>query len=103
MNIFNVSVACKADFSGALLWSRSRVGQEVTQTCSELHPSFRSGVDVRRQCGNDGSWSPVDLRDCTMFIGSKPVVVVYFTISPPSEANSTSTINNVSIVLVVQL
>ena len=52
----------------------------VSQSCSLLHPSFRSGVQIHRKCGNDGNWSPVDLRDCTMFIGSDPVVVVYFTI-----------------------
>ena len=71
----------------------------VTQRCSELHPSFRSGVEIQRQCGDDGSWSSVDFRDCTMFIGSSPIVVVYFTLSLSSEVNSTARVNNVSIVL----
>ena len=93
------STACKTDFSGALLWARSRIGQVVTQKCSELHSNFRSGVEIQRQCGDDGSWLPVDLRNCTMFIGSSPVVIFYFTLSMLSEVNSTITINNVSIVL----
>ncbi|XP_065910282.1 uncharacterized protein [Dysidea avara] len=75
-----VVAACRNDFSGGLFWQNSRRNITVNQSCSMLHPSFRSGVDIRRQCRVDGSWSPVDLRDCTMFIGSDPVVVVYFTL-----------------------
>ena len=53
----------------------------MTQSCSQLHPSFRSGVNIGRRCMSDGSWSLVDLRNCTMFIGSKPVMTVYFTVT----------------------
>ena len=74
-------IACDNDFSEALFWPNSRRDSLVTQSCSQLHPNFRSGVNIGRQCRSDGSWSPVDLRNCTMFIGSKPVVIVYFTVT----------------------
>ena len=62
----------------------------MTQRCSELHPSFRSGVSVSRQCGDDGEWSPVDLRGCTMFINSNPLVIVYFTLNGSVTDDSTA-------------
>ena len=78
---FNNSLACENDFSASLIWPSSRRSRLVTQRCSELHSSFHSGVSVTRQCGDDGEWSPVDLRDCTMFINSNPLVIVYFTLN----------------------
>ena len=71
--------ACQSDFSQALFWNNSRRGVQVIQSCSELHSSFRFGVGISRQCQADGSWSPVDVRNCTMFRDSNPVIVVYFT------------------------
>ena len=62
----------------------------MTQRCSELHSSFRSGVSVSRQCGDDGEWSPVDLRGCTMFINSNPLVIVYFTLNGSVTDDSTA-------------
>ena len=56
----------------------------VTQRCSELHPSFRSGVMISRQCGSDGNWLPVSVQDCTMFNGSKPLVIMYFAVDTSS-------------------
>ena len=84
--------ACKHDFSEALFWVNSRRGTEVIQPCSHLHPSFRFGVSISRQCQADGSWSPVDLRNCTMFSSSNPVIVVYYT----TNLNNTITTNDVS-------
>ena len=86
----NYHLACENDFSGGLFWPASRRNQLVTQRCSELHSSFRSGVTISRQCGDDGEWSPVDLRDCTMFINSNPLVIVYFTLNGSVTDDSTA-------------
>lgn len=74
-------LACEEDFSAGVLWPSSRQNRLVTQQCSELHRSFRAGVSISRQCGDDGEWSLVDIRDCTMFIDSSPLVIVYFTLN----------------------
>ena len=79
--MYNILIACDNDFSEALFWPNSQQNSLVTQSCSQLHPSFRSGVNIGRQCRSDGSWSPVDLRNCTMFIGSESVVIIYFTVT----------------------
>jgi len=81
---------CDNDISEALLWPNSRQNSLSTQLCSQLHPSFRSGVEIGRWCSNNGSWSPVDLRNCTMFIGSKPVMIVYFTVDIDGTDNTNS-------------
>ena len=65
----------------------SRTDLLVAQPCSELHPNFRSGVEIGRQCNNDGNWSPVDMTNCTMFLDSNPVIIVYFTVVG-SESNT---------------
>ena len=90
--------ACNNDFSGALFWSNSRRNLLVTQRCSELHPNFRSGVEIGRQCNNDGTWSPVDMANCTMHINSNPVLIVYFTVivSGSNTMDLDIFINNVS-------
>ena len=94
-------VACVDDFAGGLLWSNSRRNVSVTQPCSELHPSFRSGVNIERQCLNNGSWSSVDMSNCTMFRNSYPVVVVYFTVTTDNTytGDSAAIISNVSIII----
>ena len=91
-------IACANDFSGALLWINSRTDLLVTQPCSELHPNFRSGVQIGRQCNNDGKWSSVDMTNCTMSLNSNPVIIVYFTviISDSNTIDSATIINNVS-------
>ena len=73
----------------------------VTQPCSNLHPSFRSGVNIKRQCSSNGSWSSVvDMSDCTMLRDSYPVVVVYFTVfANDTHINSSTIINNVSVLI----
>ena len=88
--------ACVTDFSGALLWINSRTNLLVTQPCSELHPNFRSGVQIGRQCNSDGNWSPVDMTNCTMFLNSNPVIIVHFTVIVNDSDMIDSTINNVS-------
>ena len=90
--------ACEADFTGGLLWPTSRRSRLVTQRCSEIHPSFRSGVMVSRQCGDTGDWSPVSIQDCTMFENSNPLVIVYFTVNTTTtnEASRMLTVENVS-------
>ena len=84
--------ACQSNFSQSLFWMNSRRGSQVIQACSELHSSFRFGVSISRRCQADGSWSPVDIRNCTMFRESNPVIVVYYTTSQ----NNTVEPNNVS-------
>lgn len=90
--------ACADDFSGALFWNSNRRNTSVTQRCSILHPSFRSGISIERHCNNYGIWSPVDMTNCTMFIGSNPVITVHFTltVSDSNTMDSTTIINNVS-------
>ena len=85
-------VGCKDDFSEAVLWNASRLDQLVTVPCSELHSNFHYGVSISRYCNSDGTWSPVNLRNCTMLTDSQPVVIVYFTL----ESNSTTINKNVS-------
>ena len=92
--------ACDDDIAGGLFWTKSRQNTLVTQPCSNLHPNFRSGVNIKRQCLSNGSWSSfVDMSDCTMFRDSYPVVVVYFAVSTNDThtVNSSTIINNVSV------
>jgi len=89
-------LACDDDFSGGLFWSSSRRNVTVYQPCSKLHPNFRSGVNIGRQCLNNGSWASVDISNCTMFRDSFPVVVVYLTLT----AESTNITDSVTAVIV---
>jgi len=93
-------VACDADFSGGLFWNTSRRNISRTQLCSALHPNFRSGVNIARRCENDGTWSSIDLTNCTMFRDSLPVVIVSFTVATNNtetvDRNSQLSIENVS-------
>ena len=99
-NIFvlRIIIACVNEFSGALFWTNSRRNLSVTQRCSELHPNFRSGVEIRRHCNNDGNWSPVDMIKCTMFMDSNPVLIVHFAVivNGSNTKDSAAIINNVS-------
>ena len=96
--IFLFYEACANDSSGGLFWINSRKNLLVTQPCSELHPNFRSGVEIGRQCNSDSNWSPVDITNCTMFLKSNPVIIVYFTVavSDSNAIDSATIINNVS-------
>ena len=90
--------ACVKEFSGALFWNNTGINLSVTQPCSKLHSSFRSGVEIRRKCNDDRTWTPVDMSNCTMHADSNPVLIVYFTviINDSDTVNSTIIINNVS-------
>ena len=92
--------ACDADFSNGSFWNTSRRDISRTQLCSTLHPNFLSGVNIERRCENDGTWSPIDLSNCTMFMDSLPVVIVSFTVAINNtetvDTGSTLIINNVS-------
>ena len=95
----NFNVVCADDFSGALFWNSNRRNKSVTQPCSRLHPSFRSGVNIERHCNNDGTWSPVDMTNCTTFVDSNPVITVHFTLivnDSNTAMDSATIINNVS-------
>ena len=88
-------LACSEEFSGGILWSSSRQDLLVTEPCSVLHSSFRSGVAIGRHCQNDSTWSRVDLTNCTMFVKSSPVILIYFSVEiDPVDANKI--IKNVS-------
>ena len=97
--------ACANDFSGALFWNSSRTNLLVTQPCSELHPSFRSGVQIGRKCNNDGNWSSVDMTNCTMFLNSNSIIIVYFTVfvTNSNMVDSATIINNVRIFNLINL
>ena len=97
--------ACANDSSGALFWITSRTNTLVIQPCSELHPNFRSGVQIGRQCNNDGNWSPIDMTNCTMFLNSNPVIIVYFTVivTDSNMIDSANIINNVRIFNLINL
>ena len=87
------------------MWINSRTNLLVTQPCSELHPNFRSGVQIGRQCNNDGKWLPVDMTNCTMFLNSNPVIIVHFTmiVTDSNMNDSANIINNVRIFNLVNL
>ena len=91
-------VACVNDFSEALFWNNSRRNLLVTHPCSALHSNFRSGVNIVRRCNSDGTWSTVDMTNCTMFLNSNPVIIVHFTVavSDSNTMDSTAIISNVS-------
>ena len=85
-------VGCRDDFSKAVLWNANSLNHLVTAPCSDLHSSFHYSVSMSRWCKPDGTWSLVDLRNCTMLTDSQPVLIVYYTL----KANLSSMIKNVS-------
>ncbi|XP_065903442.1 adhesion G protein-coupled receptor L4-like [Dysidea avara] len=91
--------ACDEDFAGGLLWSKTTHSTTTTQSCSQLHPNFRSGVNIERKCLNNGRWSSVDLSSCTMFTRSNPVVMVSFSVNTGSNNTNAKTIVNQTIQL----
>ena len=68
-----------------------------------MHPNFRSGVQIGRQCNNDRKWSSVDMTNCTMFLNSNPVIIVYFTVIVNDSNDSATIINNVRIFDLINL
>ena len=89
------SLACLQNFSGGLLWPTSRRDREVTQRCSELHPSFRPGVFISRKCNTDGTWGPVDESSCTAQDSAIPTLILSFAVNV-SQSNAEDIAHNVS-------
>ena len=90
------SLACLQNFSGGLLWPTSRRDREVTQRCSTLHPSFRSGVFISRKCNADGTWGPVDESNCTAQSNAIPTLILSFAVNV-SQSNAEDIALNVSL------
>ena len=83
-------------FSGGLLWPTSRQNRVVTQSCSILHPSFRSRVVVSRKCNDDGTWGPVDYSNCTALNNAIPTLLISFEVNV-SKDDAQDIVNNVSL------
>ena len=75
------SLACLQNYSGGLLWPTSRRDRVVTQSCSTLHPTFRSRVSVGRKCNEDGTWGPVDYSNCTALDNAIPTMTISFIVN----------------------
>ena len=89
-------LACLQDFSGGLLWPTSRRNRVVTNRCSALHSSLRSGVTISRKCKDDGSWGPVDDSNCTALNSAIPTLIVSFAVNV-SQSNAKDIVHNVSL------
>ena len=83
-------------FSGGLLWPTSRQNRVVTQSCSTLHPSFRSRVAVSRKCNDDGTWGPVDYSNCTALNDAIPTLLISFEVNV-SQDDIHNIVNHVSL------
>ena len=92
---FFCSLACLQDFSGGSLWPTSRRDRVVIQSCSTLHPSFRSRVPISRKCNDDGTWGPVDDSNCTALDSAIPTLLISFEVNV-SQADAQHIVGNVS-------
>ena len=90
------SLACLLNYSGGYLWPTSRRNRVVTQSCSTLHPSFRSRVGFSRKCNDDGTWGPVDYSNCTALDSAISTLTVSFIVNV-SRANAKAIADNVSL------
>ena len=97
---FFYSPACLQSFSGGLVWPTSRQNRVVTQSCSNLHPSFRSRVAISRKCHTDGTWAPVDYSNCTALNDAIPILTVSFIVNVP-QTDAKAIADNVSLNLLV--
>ena len=68
----------------------------ITQSCSTVHPSFRSRVAVSRKCNDDGTWGLVDYSNCTALNDAIPTMTVSFELNV-SRVNAQDVIDNVSL------
>ena len=68
----------------------------ATQSCSTLHPSFRSRVAVSRKCNDDGTWGPVDYSNCTALNNAISILIVSFEVNV-SQDDAQDVVNNVSL------
>ena len=94
--MFLYLLACLQDFAGGLLWNVSRRNKEVTQRCSNLHPSLRPGVTISRKCNDDGTWGPVDDSSCTALNNAIPILIVSFAVNV-SQSDAEDIVDNVSL------
>ena len=81
INISFFSLACLQDYAGGLLWPTSAQNRVITQSCSTLHPSFRSRVAISRKCNDDGTWGPVDYSSCTALNTAIPTLIISFEVN----------------------
>ena len=75
--------ACLQDYADGLLWPTSAQNRVITQSCSALHPSFRSRVTISRKCNDDGTWGPVDYSSCTAHNTAIPTLIISFEVNLP--------------------
>ena len=90
------------NFSAGLSWPTSRRNRVVTQSCSALHPYFRSRVTISRKCNDDGSWGPVDDSSCTALNNAIPTLIISFVVNV-SQVDAQHVVDNVSLHIVVYL
>ena len=88
-------IGCLQDFSGGLLWPTSRRNGIVTQSCSILHPYFRSQITISRKCNDDGTWGPVDDSSCTALNNAIPILIISFIVNV-SRVDAQLVVDNVS-------
>ena len=100
--LFLIFVACLQDFSGGLLWPTSRQNTVITQSCSNLHPNFRSRVAISRKCNDNGSWGPVDESNCTALENANPILIISFKVNV-SRSDAEAIADNVSLNILVQM
>ena len=84
------------------MWPTSRRNRVVTQSCSTLHPSFRSRATVNRKCNDDGTWGPVDDSSCTAHNNAIPILIISFKVNV-SHSNAVAFAENVSLDVLVHI
>ena len=94
--IFVTLIACQSDFTNGILWNATKRNQTSSLKCSSLHSSFRDGLQITRSCNSDGSWSNVNVVDCTMRITSPSVVIVSVILSGDTQQKYLQLAENVS-------
>ena len=74
----------------------------VTQSCSTLHPSFRSTATNNRKCNDDGKWGPVDDSSCTAQNDTIPTLIISFKVNV-SHSDAVVFAENVSLDVLVHI
>ena len=67
----------------------------MNQSCSTLHPCFRSRVNISRKCNIDGTWGPVDDSSCTALNNAIPTLIISFIVNV-SQVDAQHVVKNVS-------
>ena len=97
MYVFVTLVACQSDFANGILWNATKRNQTSSLKCSSLHSNFRDGLQITRSCNSDGSWSSVNVIDCTMLITSPSLVILSVILSEDTQQNYSQLAENVSL------